>query len=359
MSLVSTLAKVAIGVAVAKGVSTLVQGGAAAPSGGGGSRTPGGGSLQDMMGDLLSGNSGTGGGLGGGLGGGGTTQASTGGGIQGGLGGLLEELAGGAAAGGARPTGGAPSGGGLDDLLEGLGGMLSGAPQQQNAPAGSAAPKGGSLEDLLGGLLGGAGGASGGMAGGGGLGELLGGLLGGAVAGGAAGGTGGGATAAPAPQTERVTQRPAGQIRPTREASFGEVLNQSLGKRGAAPAAKPTPAQNAAAGILLVAMVQAAKSDGRIDAEEKQKLMGQMADATPEEKAFVQRALETTLTTEALVRAIPKGLEQQTYAMSVLAIKLDSQAEARYLDELARGLGLDQRSVNAIHAKMGAPALYS
>ena len=53
MSLVSTLAKVAIGVAVAKGVSTLVQGGAAAPSGGGGSRTPGGGSLQDMMGDLL------------------------------------------------------------------------------------------------------------------------------------------------------------------------------------------------------------------------------------------------------------------------------------------------------------------
>jgi uncharacterized membrane protein YebE (DUF533 family) len=56
---------------------------------------------------------------------------------------------------------------------------------------------------------------------------------------------------------------------------------------------------------------------------------------------------------------VPKGLEKQIYTVSVLGIDLDSQAEAKYLAELASALGLSPAEVNAIHAKFGVPALFS
>jgi uncharacterized membrane protein YebE (DUF533 family) len=45
--------------------------------------------------------------------------------------------------------------------------------------------------------------------------------------------------------------------------------------------------------------------------------------------------------------------------MSVMAIDLDNQSEANYLNELAEGLGIGQAQVNAIHAQLGVPALYA
>ena len=61
---------------------------------------------------------------------------------------------------------------------------------------------------------------------------------------------------------------------------------------------------------------------------------------------------------QGLVRQVPKGLENQIYAVSVMGIDLDSRAEAQYLAELASALGLQARQANAIHAKLGAPAVY-
>ncbi len=52
-------------------------------------------------------------------------------------------------------------------------------------------------------------------------------------------------------------------------------------------------------------------------------------------------------------------MEQQVYAMSVMGIKLDDQNEAQYLHQLASAMGLEQRTVNAIHDKLGAPKIYS
>ena len=54
-----------------------------------------------------------------------------------------------------------------------------------------------------------------------------------------------------------------------------------------------------------------------------------------------------------------KGLEKQIYAVSVMAIDLDSQKEAEYLGELASALGLGPSEVNAMHAQFGIPTLYS
>lgn len=289
MSMMGTLAKVAIGVAVAKGVSSMTKGTKSSSSGGlfGGSANSTGG-LEQMMGAILGGKTGT---------------ASSG--SMGGLGGLLEELAG--AAGGkvtTRPSARTASSGGLTDILSQLAGGTSG--------------KGG-LGDLLGGL------AAGGAAGG--LGGLLGGLLSGAQG---------------APQ-----ERP-----------FGEVLNASFAN-GGEPEAPPSPAQNAAAAVMLKAMIQAAKSDGQIDAAEQQKLMGQLGDVDAAERAFVERELAAPVDVDGLARLVPDGLEAQVYTMSVMAIDLDNQSEAQYLHSLATALGINQTSVNHIHAQLGVPALYA
>lgn len=142
MSLVKTLAKVAIGVAVAKGVSYVARNGlpgGSAAAGDRSARNPGRGTQIGGSGDIL-------GQLGGMLGGagGGTRGAS------GGLGSLIEGLSGGIASGNARRS--------------------SSSSRRASAPKGIEDLLGGGLGGLLGGLVGGA--ASSGR-GTGGLGPML------------------------------------------------------------------------------------------------------------------------------------------------------------------------------------------
>ncbi len=322
MSLVGTLAKVAIGVAIAKGVGSMMQQGAAGSAGPGGSAGTGGlfggpnspqaanagaGGLEDIMKSVL----------GGGAASPGTATRSAGGAASGGLGGLLEQLAG---AGGGMASGGSAQGG-IGGLLEQLAGGAAGG-------AGA-----GGLGDLLGQLTGQGGTSSSSASTGGGLGDLLGGLLGAAGAGAAGGAASNGK-------------------------SFGDILNTAL-QTGGEPPVPPTPHQEAAAALLLRAMIQAAKSDGSIDAAEKAKIMQNLKDATPAEIKFVNALVAAPVDVDGLVRAVPKGLESQVYTMSVMAIDLDNQNEANYLHALAQGLGIGQSQVNAIHAQLGVPALYA
>ena len=269
MSMMKTLAKVAIGIAVAKGVGSMVSKGRTASSGGSGD-----------------------GGLFGGAHSPGQAQAQT---QSGGLEGMMRDVL----AGGRSSSGG---GGGL----------------------------GGALGDALGG-----GGASGGGAGGlGGLGGLIEGLIGGA-AGGAAGGG--------------LTRGAGG---------FGEKLNDAFGRMDE-PAAPPTPQEEDAAGLMLKAMIQAAKSDGNIDEAEKQKLLANLGDVSPAEREFVNREISAPVDVQGLARAVPKGMESQVYVMSVMGIDLDNQREAQYLHELAQAMGIGQQDVNHIHTQLGVPKLYT
>ncbi len=127
MSLVGTLGRVALGVALAKGVSSVVRNKA-----GGGASAGAGGGLGGVLGGLLGGQGGNSGlghageatpntGQSGGLGsllGGGASASSGGGSLAGGLGGLLEQISGGAGAPAlANGPGGAPTSGSLGDLL--------------------------------------------------------------------------------------------------------------------------------------------------------------------------------------------------------------------------------------------------
>lgn len=240
MSLLGTLAKVAVGVAVAKGVSTLAQNrGTSRSSGGSGSSYGGPNSLGRNDGSL-------------------------------GTGDLLGMLTG---------KGGAMGGGGLGGLLDGL--------SQASRPSGGLA------------------------------------------------------------QSSIPTS-----------GSFGDMLNQSLDGFGE-PATPPAPNQEETAKVLLRAMLQAAKSDGRIDASEKGQLMEHLGDISQEEMTFVNDVLAAPIDVHGLAADVPAGMENQVYMMSLLAIDLDQQAEAKYLHELAQALNISPSQANAIHQQMGEPELYS
>jgi Protein of unknown function (DUF533) len=194
---------------------------------------------------------------------------------------------------------------------------------------------------------------------GGGLGSLLEQL---ATAGGG-GSSGSGATAsAPTGGLDALIKGPEAATKPTInkapvEGSFAEVINQSF-QRSGEPKISPTPQQDAVAGLMLSAMLQAAKCDGRIDEGEKKKILEALGDASREDIAFVHRELSSPVDVQALVDQVPKGLENQIYAVSVLGIDLDSQKEAEYLAALGSALGIGSREANAIHAKLGVAARF-
>jgi len=199
------------------------------------------------------------------------------------------------------------------------------------------------------------GGGMGGMnsAGAGGLGGMLGGMLAGkGQQGGGIGGLleslGGGATPG---QVQ-------GQPPAPNNGSMGSVLNSAFENFGE-PEQAPSPAQEDQAKLFLRAMISAAKSDGKIDDQEKQKILGELGEVDAEEAAFVQSELAAPLDVDALVRDVPAGSEQQVYLMSLMGIDLDNAAEARYLDALAKGMGISPEVCNAIHDKLGAPKLYT
>ena len=141
------------------------------------------------------------------------------------------------------------------------------------------------------------------------------------------------------------------------EGSFAEVLNQSF-QNYSEPKISPSPQQDAVAGLMLRAMLQAAKCDGKIDDGEKTRLIEALGEASREDLAFVKQELSSPVDVQALVKQVPKGLESQIYAVSLMGIDLDSQKEAEYLATLASALGMGPRDANAIHAKLGIPALF-
>lgn len=137
-----------------------------------------------------------------------------------------------------------------------------------------------------------------------------------------------------------------------RDRGFGDLLNEAL-RNGGEPDSPPAPEQEAAAALVLQAMIQAAKSDGRIDAAEQKRLTDQLGSASPEEMDFVRGLLRAPIDIAGLCRQVPDGLQPQIYAMSLAAINFDSRIEVQYMQALAEGLGLSAAEVNDIHQQMG------
>jgi uncharacterized membrane protein YebE (DUF533 family) len=312
MSLMKSLARVAAGVMLAKGIGTMMKNSQSRQKQAGAGQSNSGGLLDDLLGGKA-----------------GQDSHSAGAGGLGGLGDMLGQVLGGRGGAGS----GSPYGG-------------SSSPRQAGASGGL----GGILDQLTGGRS-----ASGSGTGGG-----LGGILGGAAAGGLGGILGDllGQRGSAQASTEAGGGLAQKDSQPSNDSSFGDLFNEALAT-GNEPATAPTPEQNALAGLMLKAMIQAAKSDGEIDEAEKAKLMEQFGEMDEEERSFIREQMAAPVDAAALAREVPEGAGPQVYLMSLMAIEFDNRNEAEYLNRLAQGLNLDREAVNAIHEKVGVPGLYA
>ncbi len=236
--------------------------------------------------------------------------------------------------------------------------ILSGALSKGGAGAGGlgsllggGAQGGGGLADLLGGL---AGGSAGGAGGAGGLGDLLGKLQN--QQGGQAGGAGGLLGALLGGGAQQQAGGTAGKA-----GDMGALLGNALGQQapGAQPIPAPTAEQTDHAALLIRAMVNAAKADGTVDAQEQDNIVGKLGDIGPDEAAFIRAEMQAPLDIDGFVRSVPRGMEQQVYVLSLMTVNLDSKAEADYLDALAKGFGISEQASNQIHGQLNVPQLYT
>jgi uncharacterized membrane protein YebE (DUF533 family) len=108
--------------------------------------------------------------------------------------------------------------------------------------------------------------------------------------------------------------------------------------------------------MTLKSMINAAKADGHIDPEEMKRIVGKIEEggATNEEQRFVMAEMQKPLDIDEIVREVPNPqVAAQVYAASLLAIELDTDAERRYLRELAQGLDLNEMVVAQLHGALG------
>lgn len=124
---------------------------------------------------------------------------------------------------------------------------------------------------------------------------------------------------------------------------------------GTATASPPDTDQ---AVLLVRAMIASANADNRIDQEEKRRIMLRLEalDLSEDEKRFLERELARPLDMDAIIEQVSNPeLARKVYAVSLLAIEVDTEEEERYLKELAIGLGLDENTLDEIHAQIGIP----
>ena len=108
--------------------------------------------------------------------------------------------------------------------------------------------------------------------------------------------------------------------------------------------------------LLIRAMVNAAKADGHVDDTESAIIMSELGEISPSEQAFMRGELSGPLMPAAvLAGGIPSELRAEAYAVSLIAINVDTMQEAEYLRELSSALGLSDR--NGIHDDLGVDLL--
>jgi uncharacterized membrane protein YebE (DUF533 family) len=267
-----------------------------------------------------------------------------GGGILGQLGGLLGGVTGGAA------QGSGTGGGGILDSLGGiLGGATGGSAQGSNAGSGAILGSG-SIGGALGNLLN----EAGKMVGGnqnlalGGLGALAGALLGGkkGLGGALRGGIGGGAMAMLGIMAYQALKK------------SGVLKNLKVPLGLAAPKTAEEKAElERHEELVLKAMINAAKADGRIEESEISRIVGKVQEngASGSDQAFLKAEMAKPMQTASLVAAArgKPELAAELYAASLLAIEVDTPSEKAYLEQLAGSLGLNPAVTQNLHQAVG------
>ena len=136
-------------------------------------------------------------------------------------------------------------------------------------------------------------------------------------------------------------------------------------RQAAPPPPPPTAAVNAAesgsgdAAVLLIrAMIAAANADGVIDEQERTTILDRLksVDLSDAEHQFIVHELLAPKGMQEIVAEVKTDeVAREVYAVSLIAIEVDTEAEIDYLNHLAANLGLDSAAINAIHRQYGIP----
>jgi len=108
--------------------------------------------------------------------------------------------------------------------------------------------------------------------------------------------------------------------------------------------------------LMIRAMIEAAKADGAIDADEQAKIMEHVKDAEPAEIAYVKDLMAAPPDLAGLAADTDTAMRSQVFSASLMAIRVDSAAESAYLVQLAQALGIDDATFDALIAAAKGPA---
>lgn len=110
---------------------------------------------------------------------------------------------------------------------------------------------------------------------------------------------------------------------------------------------------NEDAQMLIQLMVNAAKADGEIDEAETKNILEGLEDVSDAEKDFLKAEMAKPMASAAdVAKGIDKSIAPDAYVISLMAIKLDTDAEASYMKSLADELGISEDDRNAVHDQL-------
>lgn len=108
--------------------------------------------------------------------------------------------------------------------------------------------------------------------------------------------------------------------------------------------------------LVIKGMINAAKADGAVSADEIVRIVGKLkaAGMDGDAEAWVMKELRQPLDLDAFAAGIPnQEVAAQVYAASLLAIEVDTPQEQAYLADLAKKTGLDAAVVQNIQQTLG------
>lgn len=120
----------------------------------------------------------------------------------------------------------------------------------------------------------------------------------------------------------------------------------------------PAQMQDQDAEVLIQAMCNAAKADGVMDETETNQIMSELGDVSAAEQAFLRNEIAApAMSASDMAARISPDLRAEAYAVSLIAINVDTVEEASYLRDFAAALGLSDSDRNDIHDDLGAELL--
>jgi uncharacterized membrane protein YebE (DUF533 family) len=125
---------------------------------------------------------------------------------------------------------------------------------------------------------------------------------------------------------------------------------------GSGPPPPPPPSatgeRNADAIVLIRAMIAAAQCDGRLDDDERTRILAATDGLSQTERAFVERELAAPQSIEQIAIASRSAIAPDIYAAAAHAIVADSDAEQLWLARLGDALGLDTNARHSIEQRL-------